>query len=144
MKSFCIKSNNNIILDYLLTEFKKIDNDNLCVSKKKFKYYKNVIVHYTGETNSLFIYKISEVLTNCDLKFYEQNIVRRIINCDFFYFEQKEKKMIYNNCLEILNDEDSNEFDRRREIIFSSLIDYIAENKFQFLKNVLMLQLISL
>lgn len=130
MKSFCIKSNNNIILDYLLTEFKRIDNDNLYVSKKKFKYYKNVIVHYTGETNSLFIYKISEVLTNCILKFYEQNIVRRIINCDFFYFEQKEKKMIYNNCLEILSDEDSNEFDKRREIIFYSLTDYIAENKF--------------
>ena len=35
MKSFCIKNNNNLILDYLLTEFEKIDLENNIVLEVK-------------------------------------------------------------------------------------------------------------
>ncbi len=130
MKSFCIKNNNKIIIDYLLTEMQNLDMENIYISQNKFKYYKNIIVHYTGDNESLFIYKLSDVLTKCIMKFYEKNIIKRIVNCDFFYFDSEEKNIIYNNCYEILDDKDSNDFALRREKIFTCLVDYISEHKF--------------
>ena len=130
MKSFCIKNNNEIILNYLLDEIKQLNLDDTFISMNTFKYYKNIIVHYTGDNTKLFICKLSEVLTKCILKFYESIIVTRVINCDFFYFEQAEKNIIYNNCMEILKDDSSGELTLRKEKIFSSLIEYISEHKF--------------
>ena len=95
MKSFCIKNNNQILLDYLLTEIQNMDLENTYISQNSFKYYKNVIVHYTGKNRDMFIYKLSDVLTKCIIKYYEKNIVKRIINCDFFYFDSEERNMIY-------------------------------------------------
>ena len=130
MKSFCIKNNNNLIQNYLLSELKKIDLEKTYVSQKKFKHYQNVIIHYVGKNKNEFIYKLSEILTNCIMKFYEKNIVKRVINCDFFYFDSREKNIIYDNCYEILQDQNSNEFLERKEKIFSCLVDYISNNKF--------------
>ncbi len=130
MKSFCIKNNNIIILDYLLTELKKINLEDMYISKNSFKYYKNIIVHYTGKNKEMFILKLSDVLTKCIVEFYEKNIVKRIINCDFFYFDSDEKSIIYNNCVEILKDENSNEFIERKDRIFSCLTEYISDHKF--------------
>ena len=130
MKSFCIKNNKKIIIDYLLTEIQNLDMDHIYISKNKFKYYKNIIVHYTGDNESLFIYKLSDVLTKCIMRFYEKNIVKRVVNCDFFYFDSKEKNSIYNNCYEILDDKVSDDYALRREKIFVSLVDYISEHKF--------------
>ena len=130
MKSFCIKNNNKIIIDYLLTEMQNLDMENIYISQNKFKYYKNIIVHYTGDNESLFVYKLSDILTKCIMKFYEKNIIKRIVNCDFFYFDSEEKNIIYNNCYEILDDKDSNDFALRREKIFTCLVDYISEHKF--------------
>lgn len=130
MKSFCIKNNNNIILDYLLEEFRNINLDDIYISQNSFKYYKNIIIHYTGKNEKLFIFKLSDILTKCIEKFYERNIIKRLINCDFFYFDSKEKSIIYNNCLEILNSKDTKDFAIRREKIFSCLYEYISENKF--------------
>ena len=130
MKSFCIKNNNNIILDYLLNEIQNIDLEDTYVSKNSFKYYENIIVHYKGNNTKLFIYKLSNILANCIFKFYEKNIIKRIINSDFCYFESKEKSYIYENCLEILNEKDTKEFEIRNENIFSCLYDYISEHKF--------------
>ena len=130
MKSFCIKNNNNIILDYLLNEIQNIDLEDTYVSKNSFKYYENIIVHYKGNNTKLFIYKLSNILANCIFKFYEKNIIKRIINSDFCYFESKEKSYIYENCLEILNEKDRKEFETRNENVFSCLYDYISEHKF--------------
>ena len=130
MKSFCIKNNNNIILDYLLKELENINLDNTYISQNSFKYYKNIIVHYTGNNNKLFTFKLSDILTNCIINFYEKNIVKRIINCDFFYFDSIEKSIIYNNSLEILNCKDTKDFALRKEKVFSCLYEYIIDNKF--------------
>lgn len=130
MKSFCIKNNNSIILDYLLNEFENINLDNTYISQNSFKYYKNIIIHYTGKNENLFIIKLSQILTNCIIKFYEKDIIKRLINRDFFYFDHIEKSLIYNNCLEILNSKDSKDFILRNENIFSCLIDYISSHKF--------------
>ena len=130
MKSFCIKNNNDKILDYLLIEFQKIEMDNIYISQRIFKYYKNIIIHYTGNDEKLFVFKISEILTDCILKFYEKNIVKRVINCDFFYFDTIEKNVIFDNCFEILEDRETEEFGIRKEKILSCLIEYISTHKF--------------
>lgn len=130
MKSFCIKNNNNEILVYLLTEIKNMNLENVYVSKNSFKLYKNVIVHYTGNDEKKFVYKLSNVLMNCIMKFYEKNIVKRVVNCDFFYFEPKEKNTIFDNCYELLDENYSDEFQIRKEKIFECLVDYISEHKF--------------
>jgi putative sporulation protein YtxC len=130
MKSFCIKNNNKQILDYLLAEFQNMNLENTHISQNSFKYYQNIIVHYTGKNENGFIYKLSDVLTRCIMKFYEENIVKRVINSDYFYFDVKEKKVINNNCYELLNDEQSNDFLKRKEKILSCLIEYISEHKF--------------
>lgn len=130
MKSFSIKNNNNQIQDYLLTEFKKTNIENTYVSQRKFKYYENIIIHYTGNNKNEFIYKLSEILTNCIMKFYEKNIVKRVINCDFFYFDPREKSIIYDNCFEILQDKESDEYIARKEKVFSCLVEYISNHKF--------------
>lgn len=130
MKSFCIKNNNNIILNYLLNEVTNINLDDTYISKNSFKYYENIIIHYTGKNEKLFIFKLSEILTNCIIEFYEKNIVKRIINSDFFYFDTKERSMIYSNCMEILELKDTKDLLERRKKIFSCLYDYILEHKF--------------
>ena len=130
MKSFCIKNNNDKILDYLLTEINNIDLKNVFVSQNDFKLYKNVIVHYTGNDEKKFVHELSSVLMNCIMKFYEKNIVKRVVNCDFFYFEPKEKSIIYDNCYELLENSDSDEFQIRKDKIFECLVDYISEHKF--------------
>ena len=130
MKSFCIKNNNDKILDYLLTEINNMDLKSVYVSQNNFKFYKNVIVHYTGNDEKKFVYELSNVLMNCIMKFYERNIVKRVVNCDFFYFEPKEKSIIYDNCYELLENSDSDEFQIRKDKIFECLVDYISEHKF--------------
>ncbi len=130
MKSFCIKNNNDIIIDYLLKEIQDLNLEQTYISQNQFKYYKNVIVHYTGNNEKLFVYKISDILTKCIMKFYEKNIVKRVVNCDFFYFDSIEKSSIYRNCYEILDDKQSDEYVIRKEKIFECLVDYISEHKF--------------
>ena len=130
MKSFCIKNNNEIILNYLLAKIENLNIENIYVSKNSFKNYKNIIVHYRGKDDDTFIYNLSEILTNCIMEFYEKNIIKRIVNSDYFYFDKNEKNMIYQNCHELLDNKNSNEFDIRKERIYICLIEYILNNKF--------------
>lgn len=130
MKSFCIKNNNDKILNYLLTEINSLNFENVHVSQNSFKIYKNVIIHYTGNDEKKFVYELSNVLMKCIMKFYEKTIIKRVVNCDYFYFEPKEKSIIYDNCYEILEETYSDEFDLRKEKIFECLVEYISEHKF--------------
>ena len=129
MKSFCVKNNNEIILNYLLTEIENINMDDVFISKNQFKYYKNIIVHYKGNKEEIFVMKLSKILTNCVIKFYETTLTKRIISSDYFYFNRIERGYIFNNCEEILED-DTEDFEFRKEKIFISFMDYINEHKF--------------
>lgn len=130
MKSFCIKNNNKLILDYLLTEIKNSKIENVVAKHSKFKNYSNIIVHYMGQNDSMFIYKLSEIITKCIIKHYEDKVVTRVINSDYFYFDQKERNIIHNNCNEILQDDSEADFNVRKEKIFECLVDYISEHKY--------------
>jgi putative sporulation protein YtxC len=130
MKSFCIKNNNEVILNYLLTELEQINIDDVYISKNRFKHYKNIIVHYTGQNTELFIMLLSRILTNCVIDFYENRIIERIISSDYFYFTRNERDSIFINCEEILQNDNLKEFEDRKNNIFLSFNNYIKEHKF--------------
>lgn len=130
MKSFCIKNNNENILNYLLTKIENINIDDIYISKNKFKYYKNLIVHYKGKQNDEFIKKLSYILTECVIKFYENKLIKRAVSSDYFYFNEIDRGYILKNCEEILNKDETKDFEYRKEKIYESCVDYIKENKF--------------
>lgn len=129
MKSFCIKTNNDEIIQYLLKNLEASSLENIYFVNKKFKSYKNVIVHYTGNSTSIFLGFISDILTNCILLFYEPIILRRIINFNYFYFEELEKKLIEENCYKHIILEEDSSLKYRKDEIFTSLLSYISNNK---------------
>ena len=63
MKSLCIKTNNSNSLSYLLNELNNLELEEICYSCNQFKHYKNIIIHYTGNDNKLFLDKISTILS---------------------------------------------------------------------------------
>ena len=113
MKSFCIKTNNREIIDYLLNKFDKIDFANISYIDRKFKIYMNFIVHYTGEEIENF-YKIL-----C-------NIIRRILSFNYFYFDEIERRKIGEICIESLK---NNILKNRNKTIYSKVKKYVVKNK---------------
>ena len=102
MKSFCIKTNNREIIDYLLNKFDKIDFANISYIDRKFKIYMNFIVHYTGEEIENFYKILCNIITETILEFYEINIIRRILSFNYFYFDEIERRKIGEICIESL------------------------------------------
>ena len=99
LKSFCIKTNNKDIINYLLKELEYFDMSNVYISSYKFKFYQNVIIHYTGKNQENFLKSISTILAYTVIDFYEPNIIRNLINENYFYFSEIERKKIYDLCL---------------------------------------------
>ena len=128
LKSFCIKTNNKNILNYLLNSFKHDSPNNFYISKNHFKIYNNIIYHYNGIYEELYYDYISDYLKKIILKFYEKDIILRIINYNYFYFSDVEKKDVLNLCLEQLT-EDNTENTERKKIIFYLCKDYVKEHK---------------
>ena len=94
MKSICIKTNNEKEIDYLLKNLENYKLDNIYYSFKEFKIYKNIIVHYTGTNEKLFLENISNTLSCLVLDLYEQIIIRNLTKSEYFYFEKQEQIQI--------------------------------------------------
>lgn len=99
LKSFCIKTNNKDIVNYLLKELEYFDMPDVYISSYKFKFYQNFIIHYLGKQKELFLKNISTILAYTVIDFYEPNIIRNLINQNYFYFSDIERKEIYDICL---------------------------------------------
>ena len=127
IKSLCIKTNNNKIINYLLNKLEYIDIDNLYLSKKKFKIYENIIIHYTGENYNSYSNILSEILTDTIINFYEKSILKNIINSNYFYFTDIEKKKILDICLTDLSEPQETAI--KRNHIYLSVLNYIIDNK---------------
>ena len=133
VKSLCIKTNNNKILDYLLNSLEDIDN--IKVSKNKFKIYNNVIIHYLGNDINGFYDKLSDIIYNLIIIFYEKKLLSRLVNSNYFYFLDFEKKQIVDLCLDIINsdefNDDSNQNikDSRKIAIKKGVYEYFRQNK---------------
>ncbi|MGN1269607.1 MAG: putative sporulation protein YtxC [Clostridia bacterium] len=129
MKSFCIKTNNTKILNYLLNQIEKIDFKDLIYTKNKFKIYNNIIIHYKGEDNKNFYYFLCDLIKKIITEFYEEKIIKQLINYNYFYFEDHEKRIILQNCLKIIKLDENKEREKINILISKEIIKYIMENK---------------
>lgn len=126
MKSFCIKTNNREIINYLLNKFDKIDFANISYIDRKFKIYNNFIVHYTGENLEEFYKILGNIITDTIIKFYEIHIIRRILGFNYFYFDEFERNKIEEVCIQSLK---NNKFKNRNKTICNKIQKYLKKNK---------------
>jgi putative sporulation protein YtxC len=126
LKSFCIKTNNREIINYLLNKFDKIDFANISYIDRKFKIYNNFIVHYTGENLEEFYKILGNIITDTIIKFYEIHIIRRILGFNYFYFDEFERNKIEEVCIESLK---NNKFKNRNKTICNKIQKYLKKNK---------------
>ncbi len=127
MKSICIKTNNKYIIDYLLKDFSNIDLDSVYLSNNSFKIYDNVIIHYLGDNIDNFYKILCESLTQCILFFYEKKITKNIILYNYFYFDDLETRQILDNCMDLLNFDES-VYKEKYDAIYDSLYKYLNEH----------------
>lgn len=125
MKSYCIKTDNEEIIEYLLNKISKLDFPNIYYCNKSFKIYENVILHYMDNNVEQFNNLVAELITEVIIKFYQIKILKRIINVNYFYFDESERKIILENCDEFIKQEE----EKITETIFISVKEYILEHK---------------
>lgn len=128
IKSFCIKTNNKNILNYLVGSFKRNTPSNFYLSKHKFKIYNNIIIHYTGNDVTLFYNYISSLIQHAILKFYEDKILYNFINYDYFYFTDTEKDTIFDISKQLLKENESI-YNSRLNILYHLCHNYVKNNK---------------
>lgn len=122
MISVCIKDNHSHIQDFLMSEISNSNIPDIYYSKHNFKVYKNVIIHYKGNDNIKFYNIISNIIFNTIIKFYEPEIIKRLIYKDYFYFDKYEKNAIFEEYSSI-----SNKYNNKK--ICNDIKKYIKENK---------------
>lgn len=126
MKSFCIKTNSQKIVQYLLSN---LSFPNTYVSIRKFKIYDNIILHYTGEDLSGFYNSLANSIVSLTINLYEKKLLNSIIKSNYFYFSESEQKCVLDKCLNYLKDSSSIEYKVRIEHIYISALKYITNNK---------------
>lgn len=125
MKSFCIKTNNEEIIEYLLNKISKIDYLNIYYCNKTLKKYQNIILHYREDEVDKFINVVTNIIIDTIINFYQEGIIKRLINVNYFYFDEFEKNIIYDNCEEFLEQEMEDLF----ETIFLEIKKYLETNR---------------
>ena len=122
MKSFCFKTNNTQILNYLLNRIQEIDFENLIYSQNQFKIYKNITIHYRGNNNNKFYNFLTELIGEVVIEFYEEKILKQLINYNYFYFDEYEKNKILENCMQP-------EMYNTKLLDNKNIKEYVKENK---------------
>lgn len=136
MKSICIKTTNQKTIEYLLEKLGNFELDDIYFSYKQFKIYKNIIIHFTGKNEKIFIEKISEMLTCLVLDLFEETIINNLISNEYFYFDNLERKQIENITIDDLyNYEESiHPRDKSFDILFRNFYNYLLNHKSIVLK----------
>ena len=126
MSSLCIKTNNEKILKYLENEFKDFNMQNVRYSCNKFKYYKNIIIHYKGIDKELFYTKLATIFSYLVIDFFENDIITNILTSNYFYFEDDELDKIIDLCDENVCDDNEFSFQSRQLLLFDAFYEYIS------------------
>ena len=129
MKSLCIKTNSSILLEYLLNELNSLNLESVCFSTNQFKHYKNVIIHYTGDNNNLFLDKICSILSFLVIDELESDFLNRILLQNYFYFDINERNQI----LDVYFDITTNDF----STIFKGFTNFRIQSYFKILDDIL-------
>ena len=129
MKSICIKTNNENLLDYLLNELDYIEVKPVAISKNQFKNYKNIIIHYSGNDNKKFVHEVSCILSCLVIDELEESFLKMILLKNYFYFNSTEMKHILELCYEIFSDNFNTYFDKKHNLLIDSFENYLIINK---------------
>lgn len=129
MKSICIKTNNENLLDYLLNELDYIEVKPVAISKNQFKNYKNIIIHYSGNDNKKFVHEVSCILSCLVIDELEESFLKMILLKNYFYFNSTEMKHILELCYEIFSDDFNTYFDKKHTLLIDSFENYLITNK---------------
>ena len=76
-----------------------------------------------------FIGFLAQLITEVVLEFYEEKLLKQILNYNYFYFDEYERLRICENCIEIIENEESMQIISREEIIKNALFSYFKEHK---------------
>lgn len=129
MKSICIKTNNESLLNYLLNELDYIEVKPVAISKNQFKNYKNIIIHYSGNDNKKFVHEVSCILSCLVIDELEESFLKMILLKNYFYFNSTEMKHILELCYEIFSDDFNTYFDKKHNLLIDSFENYLITNK---------------
>lgn len=129
MRSLCIKTNNSDLIHYLLNEFKNMDLKDICFSENEFKLYQNVIIHYSGHDESLFLSKVSSILSFLVIDELEENLLKRLLLQNYFYFDCEERNKILAICFDLMVDDFSKLFDQKFNLLYASFYDFLSSHK---------------
>ena len=129
MKSICIKTNNENLLNYLLNELEYIEIKQVILSTNKFKNYKNIIIHYSGNENQKFIHEVSCILSCLVIDELEESFIKKIISKNYFYFDFDERKHILEMCFDIFADDFNLYFDKKYNCLINDFENYLSNNK---------------
>ena len=127
MKSICIKTNNQEIIEYLIETFEKLPI-NCCISNYSFKKYDNVIIHDLDKNTEEFCECVALVLKSIVEKFYEKEILRKIIERNYFYFDEVEKEYVLEISNKIMYLPD-NKIGFKRQLLKNIFLQYLLNNK---------------
>lgn len=129
MKSLCIKTNNSDLLNYLLNELQNTDLKNICFSENEFKLYKNIIIHYSGKDENLFLSKISSILCFLVIDELEETLLKRLMMQNYFYFDSSERDNILAICFDIMTDDFTHLFDKKFKILYDIFYQFLSTHK---------------
>lgn len=127
MKSICIKTNNQEIIEYLLATFEKLPV-RYGISNYQFKRYDNVILHDFERNEKEFYEIVAIVLKSAIEKFYEKKMIRKCIQENYFYLNEMEQEYVLKISKQIMNLPD-NKIGYKNKLLKNLVKKYIMEHK---------------
>ena len=127
MKSICIKTNNQEIIEYLITTFEKLPI-NLCISNYRFKIFDNVILHDIERNEEQFYEVATIVLKSVIEKFYEKDIIKKCVKQNYFYLNDLEQEYVIKISNQIMTLPDK-KIGYKNRLLKDLIKQYIKENK---------------
>lgn len=131
MKSICIKTNNPESINYLLNQLKNSKIENIYFSCKKFKIYKNIIIHFKGIDEQKFLKDLSRLLSSLVINVFEKKIINKIISNEYFYFDKLEQRKIFQTTIKDLYDDKESVYPNEKcfSLLCNNFYDYLETNK---------------
>ncbi len=129
MSSFCIKTNNDLFVDYFLNNYSSSLSDfkkDIHVKKRYYKIYKNLVINYKTCNITTFYEKLSRFITEGIVNIYEKRIISKIVFSSYFYFLDNEQLNIINNTTNLLKEDKT---ETRKELIYLAVLNYIESKE---------------
>lgn len=128
MVSLCVKSSNENILKEIHKQLAEYSKDEICINKRNFKIYHNIIIHYNGKNIEYFYSFLSKILTKVIVIFFEPLLIDRLLNLNYFYFNLEEKRIIIDE-YKLIKEKKIYNYKYVENLIFPVIYNYLKNNK---------------